>query len=391
MTALNTRSQATGVQVFTSAVQARTSDLVDFSPGSILRAVAEAVVADELWLQALVVQVLAVTRLTTSFGTDVDSFCVQFMPALPGTQSAAVPLGSPRIQAVAATGLVTFLRNTVSSTAPFIPLGTLVKTGDGTQQFQVYADPTNPAYLTALGGYSLASGTASVTVSVQAVNAGSQGNVSAGTVNLVASTIPSGGVDTVINPAAFTNGVDAESDGTLKARFVAFIASLSKATEGALTYAIQSIQTGLQVAIHEQIDPNGATDYGMVTIYVDDGSGAPPPALITAANNAVGAYRAAGVRSGVYGATTLSAAVVMVLGTAPGFSHSAVVGQVGAAMAAFINSIGLENTLHITQLAAVAYGIPGVMNVSAVTLNGGTADLVPGMGVTIKANSLVIS
>lgn len=391
MTTLNTRSLQTGVETFAAAAQARTSDLVDFSPGAILRAVAEAIVADELWLQALTVQVLAVTRLSTSFGTDVDTFCVQFMPALPGTVSTALPIGTPRIQAVAATGQVTFSRNTVSSTAPFIPVGTLVKTADGSQSFRVYADPTNSSYSAALGGYTIPTGTASVTASVQAVNAGSQGNVAAGTISLLASTIQSGGVDTLVNAAAFTNGVDQESDAALKARFVQFIASLARATEGALTYAIQSLQTGLQVAIHEQVDPNGTTDYGMVTIYVDDGSGAPPSTVITAANNAVGAYRAAGVRVGVYGATTLLATAVMVITTASGFNHAAVVGQVGTALTAFINAVGLENTLHYTQLAAVAYGVAGVTNVSAVTLNGGTADLVPGFGQTIKANVPVIS
>lgn len=375
MTTLATRSFETGRQAFAAAVQARSADLVDFSPGSILGAVADAETANNLWLQALIIQLLAVTRLASSFGTDVDSFVNQF--------------GFYRIGAVAATTPVTFSRNTISTTAPLIPIGALAKTTDGSQIFSVYADPTNAAYSATLGGYAMASGVGSVTVPVQAVTPGSAGNVAAGTISKPASAIT--GVDTVTNPAAATGGSDAESDVAVKLRFIAFIASLSRATEGALIYAIQSIETGLQVAIHEQIAPNGATDYGMVTIYVDDGSGAPPPALITAANNAVGAYRAAGVRAGVYGATTLLATAAMTITTAAGYVHATVVGQVGAALAAAINALGLENTLPFTLLASIAYGVPGVVNVGSILLNGGTIDLVPGRGQTIKAASPVVA
>jgi hypothetical protein len=101
--------------------------------------------------------------------------------------------------------------------------------------------------------------------------------------------------------------------------------------------------------------------------------------------------RAAGVRVGVYAATTLVANYSMTLTTATGYVHATVVGLVANAVSAFINAVGLENKLPYSQLAAVAYSIYGVTNVTSVLLNSATADLVPSAGQTIKVGSAVVS
>lgn len=386
MAILNTKSFAQLVQGFAAAMQARVSSvIVSFSTGSIWRAANEADAGNALWLQALIAQVLAVTRATSSNGIDLDTWCVQFMPALPNTISATLPNGTPRLQATFGTTQVTFSRNTVSTTAPFIPVGATVKTSDGSQTFAVYADATNSAYSAVLGGYTLPANVQTVNVPVRALVAGTIANVGAGAISLIASQIT--GIDTVTNATAVSNAVDFESDAALRARFALFIQQLSKATEAAITFAIQSIQVGLQVAIHEQADVGGALDYGMVTIYVDDGSGAISGALVTAANAAATAVRAAGVRLGVYAAATLTANYSMTIANALGFTHSAVIAAVAAAVNSFINSTGLENTLHYSQIAAIAYGVPGVTNVTGLLLNGGTADLVAAAGQTIKVGT----
>lgn len=391
MAILNTLNFTALVQQFAAAVQARATDLQDFSEGSILLAINEADAGNGLWLQGLIIQVLGITRAMTSNNTDLDTFMVQFMPALHGTVSAALPNGTPRIQAVAATGVATFARNSPSPSTPFIPVGFQVATADGSQQFTVYADPTNPAFSIALNGYTLAANTTSVDIPVQAVTPGSGGNVAINAISLLQGSAVGGGVDTVTNNSAFTNGVDQESDQQLRARFVLFIGSLSKGTEAAIAFAIVSIQVGMQIVFHEQVDPNGTTDYGMVTIYVDDGSGSPSSPLVTLCFNAAYLVRAAGVRIGVYGATTLLANYSMQIVTATGYDHPTVVGQVGNAVNNFINATGLENTLRWSQIIAVAYGIPGVTDVSSVLLNSGTNDLIPTFGQTIKVGTGSVS
>ena len=64
-----------------TAIQASPqSPLTDFTIGSILRAVVESESANSLWLQAIAISILAVTRLTTSSGNDVDTFVDPFAP-----------------------------------------------------------------------------------------------------------------------------------------------------------------------------------------------------------------------------------------------------------------------------------------------------------------------
>jgi hypothetical protein len=49
-------------------------NFLDFSQGSVLRAIAEATASMGIWLQAEVLQLLTTTRLSTCSGNDVDTF-----------------------------------------------------------------------------------------------------------------------------------------------------------------------------------------------------------------------------------------------------------------------------------------------------------------------------
>jgi hypothetical protein len=401
MASLNTQSFTTGLQNFVAAVQGACKTLLDFTEGAVLLAVGEAMQGVVLWLQGLILQLLATTRLSTSVGDDVDTFCVDFMPALPGSVTAALPNGSPRLPAVSSTGAVTMARFTPTNAA-FIPasikqgdgLGANIQTLDGTQTFTVVADATQPLFSVALGGYTIPAGQASGSVTVQALVGGTGGNISAGTLTVLQTGIS--GVDTVTNPSAYTNGINRESDPALKARLPAFFNSLSEATDGAFVFEITSTQQGLQYQLIENEDFNGQTDNGFVTIIIDDGSGNTPTSTVNlVANNIIGT-RAAGIRSGVFAATKLSANVVMTIGIAQGFLAANVQPQVLAALATGINAIGLgvpgtAATLDFMLLGQIAFNVPGVASVTGVTLNGGTSDLAATLKQTIKAGSLTVN
>jgi hypothetical protein len=289
-----------------------------------------------------------------------------------------------------------------------IPVGTLVATYDGSQVYQVYPDPTNPAYNANIGtavpaqlnwtnatvpwqgGFVLPANQGSLNLNVQALTPGSAGNVNANTITTMQTSVV--GIDTVTNPASIIVGVDQESDASLKARFKQFIQSLREGTPAALEYAVTSLQQGLQCTIHENVDPNGATDYGAVTMYVDDGSGNPPSTIVQEALAAVNLARAATVRPQVLGATKLAVNINMVLTTAAGYSHPAVVAAVANAVSTYVDNIGLENPLPYTMLAYIAYAAsPGITDVTSLTINGATADITPAMGQTIKVGTLTVS
>lgn len=375
MANITTQDFTTLVRNQVTAIQGYARVLVDLTVGSILRAIVEANAAVVLWLQGLILQLLAITRAATSSGADLDSWVGDF--------------GLTRLAAVAASGQVSFSRFTPSQQA-VVPIGTTIQTGDGAQQFTVTLDATNPAYSASLGGYVLAAGVGSINVPVAAATAGVGGNVSAGQINTLTQALP--GVDTVSNAAAFTNGVDAESDAALRIRFIAFVASLSKATKGAVGYAITSLKQGVIYTLVENQQYNGTTDYGYFYVVVDDGTGSPGSTFLSNVSNAIEAVRGVGIRFGVFAPVVVTANAGMTITTAAGYDHNAVVALVVAALQSYINALTLGQTLTYSRLAQVAYDAsPGVTNVTAVTLNGGTADVTATSKQVIKAGTLTVA
>lgn len=214
------------VQAMAAGVQGASAALLDLSVGSVLRAMLEASASVALWLQWLILLVLARTRAATSSGTDLDSWMGDFaLSRLPG---------------FAARGSVTFARYTAGYVA-VIPAGALVRTADGSQSFVVIGG--GDGWSAAAGGYLLPAMATSFSVPVQAAVVGSAGNVQANGITQLAAAIA--GVDTVSNVAALTKGLDPETDAALRSRFVNYINSRSRATDAAVAYAVASVQQGL--------------------------------------------------------------------------------------------------------------------------------------------------
>ena len=372
---LSLQTFTTLVQNAAASVQASSTQLLDLTVGSALRAILEANASLGLWMQWLIVQVMQVTRAATSTGADLDSWIADF--------------GVTRLPAVAATGTVVFSRYTALNAAT-VPVGTLVRTQDGSQTFAVTASPMIAAYSPVQAGYVLAPGIATVSVPVAAEVAGQAGNVLAGTVGLIVT--PTSGIDTVTNPSAFSGGIDVESDAAVRSRFQGFLSSRAQATAQAVAYAVAGVQQGLTYVIEENVDPSGAVRPGNFVVTVDDGSGAPSSVLLSAVSQAVSAVRPVGTTFSVQGPSVLSAAVAMTLTLSPGIDHTASVAAVTAAVQAYVNRQPVGAALALTRLAQLAYdAVPQITNVTDVTINGVATDLiVPPAGV-VKAATVVVS
>jgi uncharacterized phage protein gp47/JayE len=372
---LSLQNFSTLVEGMAASVQGAAQSLMDLTVGSVLRAILEANASIALWLQWLIVQCLATTRLATSSGTDCDSFGADF--------------GFTRLPAVAASGQVTFSRFTPSTSA-FIPVGTAISTAANTQSFLVTADPANAAYDAATAGYTLAAGVASLNVAVAASVAGSAGNVQPGAIALLSSAVS--GVDTVTNAEALTGGIDAESDAAFRSRFGNFLVSLSRATNIAIGSAISGIQQGLSYAINENINQAAATQMGHFVVTVDDGSGDPPASLLSTVQQAVDAIRPVGTSFAVQGPVVTPASVAVTLTTATGASHLAAVAAVATAIEAYIASLPVGALLSYTRLAQLAYGASSaVTNLSGLLLNGGPADLSPPLFGVVRAGTVAVA
>jgi uncharacterized phage protein gp47/JayE len=358
-----------------AAVQGAAAQLLDLTVGSVLRAVLEANAAMALWLQWLIVLVLQTTRAATSTGPDLDSWMADF--------------GLLRLPAVASSGIVSFSRF-VPSVAALVPIGTTVRTADGSQSLLVVADTTNTAFSAALGGFMLAVGSVSVNVPVVAAVAGSAGNVQAGSITLIAAALP--GIDMVSNAAPLLGGIDPESDAALRSRFQNYLSSRSRATDVAVGYAVGSIQQGLQYVIQENVMPDGTSRMGGFVVTVDDGSGNPSSGLLASVAAAVEAVRPVGSSFGVLPPNVTQVTVSMSISVASGAVKASVAQAASAAVSAYINALPVGALLAWSRLAQLAYDAsPAVINVSELVLNGGTADITPGPAGVIKAATVSVN
>lgn len=383
--ALGTKTFTQMLQDWAAVVQGACNTLLDFAIGSILRAMSEAQAGNALWLQSLILQLLVTTRLSTavaaagtnnSVGPAVDSFVADF--------------GLTRLPSVSASGSVTFARFTPTLQATIPADGSVIlQTQDGTQSFRVVADATQSAYNATLNAYVIPANTASITATVQAVNGGTVGNISAGTLNVLQTGIS--GVDTVTNAGAFTNGVNAETNGALASRLVAFFNSLSKATLGAFAFAILSLQQGLQSELIENQLYSGASVNGVVTVIIDDGSGATPSGTISAVSNALNGVRAAGIQVAVFAATKLNASISVTIGVAAGYIPQTVQAAVIAALNTGIAAVGLANPFDYMMIGQICFNVPGVATVTSALLNSGTADLIATNKQTIKPQTITVN
>lgn len=375
MMAITLLSHSKIVQTMGASMQAASSALLNLSVGSVLRAIIEATSGVALWLQWLILQVMQMARAATSVGTDLDSWMADY--------------SFTRQPAVAAAGSVTFARFTPTAIA-YVAAGVTVKTADGSQSFTVVADTTNGAWNAGLASFVIAAGITSVTVPVVAVTAGSAGNAQAGTISLISSAIP--GVDTVTNASAFTSGIDAETDAAFRARFVNYLASLSRATKAAVGYAISTVQQGLTYTIAENVAVGGAYSPGNFVVTVDNGTGAPGSTLLTNVGLAVDAYRPIGSTFSVQAPSVVTAGVTFTVTVAAGYVKANMTAGIAAAVTAYINALPLGSALAYSRIAQVVYdSMAGITNVTAILVNGGTADLGGGSSQVVRAGTITVS
>jgi hypothetical protein len=363
------------VQNMAAGVQGGATQIIDLTVGSVLRALLESCASVALWMQWLILQVLAMTRAATSTGPDLDSWMADFsLTRLPGAN---------------ASGQVTFARYTIGI-ATTIPVGAQIATIDGAQVFAVTVDTTNPAW-NGSSGYNLAASAASITVPAQAVSPGSVGNVQPYAIQLITSAIS--GIDTVTNAMAFAGGVDPESDAAFRARFQLYINSRSLATTGAIENAIASVQQGLRYVVLENVDTQGNFLPGHFCVVVDNGTGFPPQSLISEASDAVEAVRPIGATYAVNGPVVVNVSVTMNVTTLNGLTALQVGALIQKNVLAWIAALPIAGTLAVSMIEAIAHNTdPSVVSVSGTAINGAGADVTaPDNGVLLPLSVTVIT
>ena len=372
VSSLTFQTDAEFVAAMTAAYGGSLGILPLLKPGDPALAIFQAVATQDDFLQFLMQIIWAAARLSTSSGSDVDSFVNDF--------------GLTRLPATYATGPVTLTALTAPSFAVPVSPGAIVQTPGGAIQYQIIADTTQSAWNAAQNAYLLPAGQNVITVTVQATVAGSVDNVQAAQISQFGSAIP--GIDLVTNGAAITNGLDQETDAALKARFVQFLASLSKATVGAYLFAANSVQQGLDLLPLENTNVSLVAQNGINTMIVDDGTGSPSSTLLNSVLTALNNVRAFGIQVADIGptviATTITLTIIRVLN--PTETQSVTQSTVQTAIVNYVNAIQLSANsqyLYLNNIVEVANDAdPNVLAIAngSVLINGVAADLLIGTG-----------
>jgi uncharacterized phage protein gp47/JayE len=363
------------IEDMSAALQSSATALVDVSVGSVVRAIFEANASVVLWLQWLLLQVLQTTRASTSTGADLDSWMADF--------------SLQRLSTTTSTGIVTFSRYTLGSAAT-IPAGSIVKTADGLLSFAVVEEGTLSIWQPSISGYVIPSGVAAADIPIVCVTAGSAGNVLAGTINVVAASLP--GIDQVNNANPLSNGADAETDDAFRIRFRGYLASRSRATLGAIQNAIAGVRQGLDVAIMQNTGPDGALRVGTLLVIVDDGSGFPSTDLLSNVANAVDSVRPVGTAFAVVAPQVLVLNVALTAEFASSSGATVGVAAIQNYIGAYLNTLPIGKAASITRAAQQAYRYgPDLLNIAGVAFNGSSTDVIPSARTVIKAGRVEVS
>lgn len=379
---ISSKSIAGFVSDMIATWQAQTGLSIPFSSGDPLLAFWQSVATQLDFLQAQIAIVLSLARASTSTGADLDSWMAQFQFF--------------RLQAVPGTGQETFSINAVAGSNILIPAGTVVQTVGGAIQYEVVGDTSDPSWNPSANSYVLPVGSLFVTATVQANIPGTGSNVVANVLTQFGTSLP--GIASCTNPEPITNGVGAESDDAFRARFILYLATLAKATKSAILAAAQSVQQGLLIALLENQQPNGTPLLGSFTVIVDDGSGSPPASLINSVFEAVDQVRAFSVEPFVVAPTQLFVSITLAINIGPlplpvGTSNATINTAVQNAVAGLINELPPGGRLNGSSIISAALSVPFVaaVNPSSVTINGGTADLIPAIQQEIRVTVAAIS
>jgi uncharacterized phage protein gp47/JayE len=373
--ALNLKSRDQFVQDEIAAIQSDLPGAYQFAIGSIVRAIVDAHGSTAMWEQSLIQLVYNRERLATSTGEDADSFVGDF--------------GLTRLPAVAATGDVQFW-SFVANTTRTINVGSTVSTPDGSVSFEVTSDPTNSYYDAGSNAYIIppGDGTAGspVSIPVQATTAGTIGNVKANTITVINSPIT--GIDKVNNADPFENGKERQTDPELRQYFIDYLNSLSRATKGAIAYAVESVPQVLQYILVE--NENYDTDdeqLGYFYVVATDGTPSPSATFLTNVATAVEAYRGFTIRYDVKAPVALTADISATINVPDQYTTPdyvlAIQQAITDALETYIEFIPFGETLYYTRIAQIIYNTMqslfpadiSEINVTNILLNGGTSDL----------------
>jgi uncharacterized phage protein gp47/JayE len=256
-----------------------------------------------------------------------------------------------------ASGTVVFSRTGTSGEVA-IPIGTLVATADGTQ------------FATTSTGTIADGNTDSNNVSILAEKEGEESNVAADTITVIVT--PVNGVETVNNASATSGGLDKETDAEFLKRFREFIEGLGQSNESGLITGSKLVTGVRSASIIEHFPPSSSYN---VSVYIDDGAGNAPQALIDSVESKLKGdgtagnpgYKAAGINIQVLAPTKVTQDVTVTINDDGMLSESTMEYNIELAITNYINNLLLGEDIIRNRLIEVMMDVDGVEDLTLTT------------------------
>ncbi len=317
-----------------------------------------------IWAQ----QVLERGFASTTFGAYLDLRCEEH--------------GITRRPAVKATGQVTF----TGTPGTVIPAGTQVSTASSEAAPAVFFATKSDATIGAGG---------TVTVDIEAVEAGTSGNVAAGTITMLAQ--PVAGVTGVSNATATNGGLDEEDDASLLARYLAKVRSPGTSGNKAdyINWAMEVPGVG-----GVQVIPlwNGPGTVKVVLLGTDKKPAS--QTVVDAVQNYIAPVAGTGEGRAPIGATvTAAAATAVTVNTAATVvldgtrTLAEVTADYEAALDQHYAEIAFSDdpTVRYSIAGSLLLSIKGITDYSNLTLNGGTSNITINPGEVAVRGTVTLS
>ena len=232
-------------------------------------------------------------------------------------------------------------------------------------------------------------GTTITQLTVPAISAapGSASNVTAGTVSVIASSLP--GIDFVTNILGFAGGVDAESDTAFRTRFQLYINSRSAATYTAILNAIYGVQQGIRAAVIENMSAQGQFSPGNFCVIADDRNGILSADLAADIAAAIEAVRPIGATYSLQAPVSIPLSVSFSAILADGVVAAPIIVIANNLITDWIESLPIGATAAISKIESLVHlADASVISVQDTILNGSAADTVAGWNEVFTLTSI---
>lgn len=281
-----------------------------------------------------------------------------------------------------ATVNVVFTRNAAMTEISTIPSGTRISNGS-----LVFITTSNAT---------IASGeTTSNSVGAVAEEVGLEYNVKENTITTIESNL-SAEIVGVNNPGQAVGGTDTETQTQMLRRFKYFINGLQGSNRYGIMAGVLGVEGVRSVSIEEHFPPK--SDIYNFTVYVDDGTGSMTPALknqITDLINGTDTEENPGLRATGTNVEVTTATPdyipITVTATIYRVEEARIRNEITIKLQEYINGLGIHENVVLSSIIVLLKQIPGITDISGLTLKGGTDNVIIGVNQIARFQSVTIT